>query len=312
MADLDEPRRGDERTGFQSIVVALDLEDGGDRALPVARSLPTRSDVRVELLTVASPNVPDDVDAYELRRRAETYGWPDAVCTVVHDDRPVRGIAEHVAGRPGAVLVMATTAKSSLRKRLLGSVTEDVLRTVDRPVLLVGPAVTHAEVADVRAGASVTDDADANGETLERNPAAVEVLDTDECWALLARYRVGRLAVSADGRPLIFPVNYVVDGRSLVFRTAPGTKLDAARDHDVAFEIDDYDARNQEASSVIVSGRATEITDPEEVASWEDSLGLPLFPWDDVPKSHFLRITADEASGRRFHAVFAGPGRPPP
>ena len=129
MADLDEPRRGDERTGFQSIVVALDLEEGGDRALPVARSLATRSDVRVELLTVASPNVPDDVDAYELRRRAETYGWPDAVCTVVHDDRPARGIAEHIAGRPGAVLVMATTAKSSLRKRLLGSVTEDVLRT---------------------------------------------------------------------------------------------------------------------------------------------------------------------------------------
>ena len=227
-------------------------------------------------------------------------GWPDAVCTVVHDDRPARGIVEHVAGRPGTVLVMATTAKSSLRKRLLGSVSEEVLRTVDRPVLLVGPAVTDAEVADVRAGTPVTDDTDANGETFDRNPAAVEILDADECWALLRSIRVGRLAMCADGRPLIFPVNYVVDGRSIVFRTAPGTKLAAAprsrrrlrdrrlrRSHPGGVERDRQRPRDRDHRAR--RGRIV-----------GDSLGLPLFPWDVVPKSHFLRIAADEASGRRF------------
>ncbi len=90
-----------------------------------------------------------------------------------------------------------------------------------------------------------------------------------------------------------------------MFRTAAGTKLAAARDQAVAFEIDDYDARSQQATSVIVSGRAEEITEVEE---WENALGLPLFPWDVVPKSHFVRIVADEVSGRRFRAVYAGPG----
>ena len=60
-----------------------------------------------------------------------------------------------------------------------------------------------------------------------------------------------------------------------MFRTAAGTKLAAARDQAVAFEIDDYDARSQQATSVIVSGRAEEITEVEE---WENSLGLPLVP----------------------------------
>ena len=49
----------------------------------------------------------------------------------------------------------------------------------------------------------------------------LETLDRDECIELLAHHRfVGRLAVVVDGRPLIFPVNYIVDHDSVVFCTA--------------------------------------------------------------------------------------------
>ena len=132
----------------------------------------------------------------------------------------------------------------------------------------------------------------------------VEELTVPACWELLASTRVGRLAVCMSGLPGIFPVNFVVDEQTIVFRTAPGTKLSALKNSHVAFEIDDYDPDDGHASSVIVEGRAAEIT---EAADWDRALGLPLFPWHVSPKGHFVRITPDNVSGRRFRAVYVGP-----
>ena len=47
-------------------------------------------------------------------------------------------------------------------------------------------------------------------------------LTFDQCWELLEDDTVGRLALVVDGHPEIFPVNYVVHRRSIVFRTAGG------------------------------------------------------------------------------------------
>ena len=85
-------------------------------------------------------------------------------------------------------------------------------------------------------------------------------LDTETCWRLLTQEEVGRLAVSVGRHPDLFPLNYIVDGDTLVFRTAEGAKLAAlAIDSAVAFEIDGYDASAGEAWSVVVKGRAHEI-----------------------------------------------------
>src|SRR4051794_39899927 len=54
---------------------------------------------------------------------------------------------------------------------------------------------------------------------------AVEYLDEQECWDLLAEARFGRIAVAAVGDLDVFPINFAVDGTDLVFRTAEGTKL---------------------------------------------------------------------------------------
>ena len=54
------------------------------------------------------------------------------------------------------------------------------------------------------------------------------ILDSDACWSMLQQAEVGRLAVSLDGDLEIFPVNFVVDNRTVVFRTAAGTKLAGA------------------------------------------------------------------------------------
>src|SRR5207249_1081662 len=52
--------------------------------------------------------------------------------------------------------------------------------------------------------------------------------EPDVCWNLLRSAQVGRLAVSIKEQPDIFPINFVVDHGTVVFRTAEGTKLAAA------------------------------------------------------------------------------------
>ena len=91
----------------------------------------------------------------------------------------------------------------------------------------------------------------------------------DECARLLASSSLGRLGVVVAGRPEIFPVNHVYDRASgcIVFPTNDRTKLHAALDWPwVAFEVDGVDDGGASGWSVLVVGRAEEITDPEEIA----------------------------------------------
>jgi hypothetical protein len=87
-----------------------------------------------------------------------------------------------------------------------------------------------------------------------------EELDETTCWELLTRTSVGRLAVDIAGQPDIFPINYIVDGATIVFRSGAGTKLaGAVLNHHVAFEIDGYTPDRRTAWSVVVKGRARQI-----------------------------------------------------
>ena len=127
------------------------------------------------------------------------------------------------------------------------------------------------------------------------------ILEVSTCWELLRSSDVGRLAVAFGDQPDIFPVNYIVDHGTVVFRTAEGTKLAAAvLGRSVAFEIDGYDADAGDAWSVVIKGRAMEIERMQDVF---EALDLPLFPWHASPKHRFVRIEPDDVSGRRFHVV---------
>ena len=123
-----------------------------------------------------------------------------------------------------------------------------------------------------------------------------EALDVHECWELLRAQEVGRLAVAIANHPDVFPINYVVDHGTVVFRSAEGTKLAAAvLGMAVAFEIDgEFD---EQAWSVVIKGRAVEIENMYELF---DAADLPLYPWHMAPKHRFVRIVPDEVTGRRF------------
>jgi nitroimidazol reductase NimA-like FMN-containing flavoprotein (pyridoxamine 5'-phosphate oxidase superfamily) len=132
------------------------------------------------------------------------------------------------------------------------------------------------------------------------------ILEPDECWALLRGVEVGRLGISIAAHPDIFPINFVIDHGTVVFRTAEGTKLaGAVLGRGVAFEADGYDREAGEAWSVVVKGQAREI---ERMLELFDALDLPLHPWHSSPKHRFVRIVPDEITGRRFHVVEASTG----
>ena len=128
-----------------------------------------------------------------------------------------------------------------------------------------------------------------------------EVLGEPACWELLEGASVGRLAVDVAGQPDIFPVNFVVDRGSLVFRTAAGTKLAAAvLMRRVALEIDGYDPDDRSVWSVVVKGVATEVERMADRFAMDD---LPLYPWVATVKPSFVRIEARQVTGRRFHVA---------
>ncbi len=126
----------------------------------------------------------------------------------------------------------------------------------------------------------------------------VTILEPNECWQLLRTTEVGRLAVVVEDRPDIFPINFLVDHGTIVFRTAEGTKLASlSSDGMVAFEADGYDGDIRSAWSVVIKGRADEITRMHDLV---ETTTLPLFPWHSAPKAHFVRVVPDQISGRRF------------
>ena len=127
----------------------------------------------------------------------------------------------------------------------------------------------------------------------------IRPLSADECWQRLAQHptRVGHVGIGGPA-PDIVPVNYAVDGRSIVFRTAEGKKLTAiGRLERIVFQVDDVDATWRWAWSVVLRGFAEHVTAADEVAKLKE---LPLRPWDPTPKPEYVRITTNQVAGREI------------
>jgi nitroimidazol reductase NimA-like FMN-containing flavoprotein (pyridoxamine 5'-phosphate oxidase superfamily) len=131
---------------------------------------------------------------------------------------------------------------------------------------------------------------------MSADDAPVTVLSEDECWSLLSSVSLGRIVTILGGKPEIFPINFVSQRRTVLFRTAQGTKLySAVMGGGVVFEADDHSVA--EGWSVIVKGRAHLLTANAEIL---DAQEAPLLPWTATSKPHYVRVSALDISGRRF------------
>jgi uncharacterized protein len=132
----------------------------------------------------------------------------------------------------------------------------------------------------------------------------ITILSESESWNLLASVALGRLVTSVDGQPEIFPVNFVVQRRTVLFRTAEGTKLvSAAINNRVLFEADEHNV--VEGWSVIVTGTARTLRTDEEL---EEAERAQLLPWTATVKQHYVRVLPLAITGRRFR-FGSEPGR---
>lgn len=124
-----------------------------------------------------------------------------------------------------------------------------------------------------------------------------------ECAQLLSSTTLGRFAVVVDGRPEIFPVNHVYDRDSgcVAFPTNARTKLHGALAWPwVAYEVDGVTPDGASGWSVLVVGRAEEVTDPDDIdrlAQQRQAL------WRSSSTTHWLRIVASKVTGRRITAA---------
>jgi nitroimidazol reductase NimA-like FMN-containing flavoprotein (pyridoxamine 5'-phosphate oxidase superfamily) len=127
-------------------------------------------------------------------------------------------------------------------------------------------------------------------------PQLVIALTDDQCWDRLQSHELGRLVTHVGDILDIFPVNYVVDGAGLLFRTGQGSKLlELTVNDEVLFEVDDY--TDSEAWSVVVRGRAHPL---ETFADVERADELGLRPWIPTLKYIYVRIAPTSMTGRAF------------
>ena len=126
--------------------------------------------------------------------------------------------------------------------------------------------------------------------------APVAVLTEAESWDLLRGVSLGRLVITVTGWTEIFPVNFVVQKNTLLFRTSEGTKLlTTALNEYVVFEADDHNVA--EGWSVIVRGKARVLSTWAELT---EARSAGLYPWIATQKERFVRITPHSVTGRRF------------
>jgi uncharacterized protein len=136
----------------------------------------------------------------------------------------------------------------------------------------------------------------------DARPGQIEILSDGDCVKLLRSYDLGRIAVvDREVRPLIFPINYFFDEGVIVFRTAPGAKLDLAPGAHVGFEIDGWDADQGVGWSVLVKGIAHDITDPRGAPTGRMRF-WPVHPVAPGSREHWVGIRANEITGRRFRS----------
>lgn len=139
------------------------------------------------------------------------------------------------------------------------------------------------------------------------DPGGLDEIGVAECWQLLSTQAVGRVAVIVGHYPLVFPVNYALDDKAILYQTGTGTKLQSIHRSNVTFEVDSIDLVHRSGWSVMVKGVAQELNVDRNRATVTRAELEGATPWAPGDRHHFIRILADEITGRRIR-----PGELPP
>jgi nucleotide-binding universal stress UspA family protein len=146
---------------FRHILVPLDGSALAEESLPVVQTLASLSDARLTLLQVivpqraiARPAPVTRVNAQHLaareseatrylaavRDRLHAAGGPCPETAIVVAEQPARAILDYAADHDADLIAMSTHGLGGVKRFMLGSVADKVVRSAPLPVLLTKPA----------------------------------------------------------------------------------------------------------------------------------------------------------------------------
>ncbi|MEV7186381.1 pyridoxamine 5'-phosphate oxidase family protein [Kitasatospora sp. NPDC093102] len=123
-------------------------------------------------------------------------------------------------------------------------------------------------------------------------------LTEPQCWELLGTHGIGRVGLPGSSAPVVLPVNYVVDDRTIAYRTAPGGAAAPDENSPVSFEVDHIDEHRHRGWSVLVLGEAQHVGTPDEEQHLSTLPGAT--PWPGGPRPLWVRIRPAGITGRRI------------
>jgi nucleotide-binding universal stress UspA family protein len=224
---------------IDTVVVPLDGSEFSERALVPAAALAARTGAELVVYTsvVNGPTIDPNVYLGDAVARA---GSPDAT-PVATDDMVVHGLEYVVAGADSPVVCMSTHGRSGVVEALLGSVAEEIARTIHAPMLLVGPA------ADLDAGSRF----DATVVCTDGSEVSNSIVPVVSVWIEALHLRAWVVQVlDADVRQALEDAGESVNEENLVYSLArtlmnydgAGVNWDVLHGDSVAARIVDYAA----------------------------------------------------------------------
>jgi nitroimidazol reductase NimA-like FMN-containing flavoprotein (pyridoxamine 5'-phosphate oxidase superfamily) len=139
------------------------------------------------------------------------------------------------------------------------------------------------------------------------NPSSalvLEALDPEMCATLISSGGIGRVIFPEPRGPVALPVNFRVLDGAVIFRTGASASLiqavHSASDGHLSFEVDHIDDALTEGWSVLITGDAQVISDPDE-RDLAEATGVT--PWAGGTRDVYIRITPNQITGRRIRRL---------
>jgi nitroimidazol reductase NimA-like FMN-containing flavoprotein (pyridoxamine 5'-phosphate oxidase superfamily) len=123
----------------------------------------------------------------------------------------------------------------------------------------------------------------------------LSTISPERCLALLGSVPFGRVVFTHRALPAIRPVNHIVDNNHIIIRSSLGSGITGAAGGGtvVAYEADAIDPDRRTGWSVVVTGKARLVDDPEDLARYEQLLE----PWVDGRTDCVIAIPTDLVTG---------------
>ena len=132
-----------------------------------------------------------------------------------------------------------------------------------------------------------------------RSRQALE-LTAAESWQLLASMSLGRIVFTQHAMPAIRPVNHLVDDQAIVVRSHLGAAIVAHAAADdgvvVCYEADELDPARHTGWSVIATGMARLVRDPDAITRYQQLLE----PWVAGQMDYVIAIRPQIITGIRL------------